>query len=189
MQLFLERGFDTVTTVEIAQASGVSPATLFNHYGTKEDLFFGQVRQLERELVGVVEACGPGESILAALRAHVLYELTAGRHETNPAAVATFHRAVASSARLQAREREIFDRREQVLARAIARAMGIEAQPLPARVAARMYVAAEQLVAAELRDQLPRLGATASLRHLDTFIDDVFAILGAGLGTLPAAVD
>jgi len=186
LTLFHERGFDDVTTVEVARAAGVAPATLFNYYDTKEDLVFGQVRQLERELVAVVEACAPQQSILAALRGHVLYELTAGRHETDPAAVAPFHRMVAASARLQAREHEMLDRRESLLADAIARRMGPAADRLQARVGARMYVAAEQLVANELRDRLTRVDPGTALREITSFIDDVFTILGAGLGELPA---
>ena len=186
MQLFYERGFDEVTTVEIANSAGVSPATLFNYYNTKEDLFFGQVRQLERELVGVVEACERHQSILAALHGHVLYELTAGRNSSDPAAVAPFHRVVAASARLQAREHEMLDRREHLLAEAITRTMAARTDSLQARVAARMYVAATQLVAVELRDQLLRTDPETALRNIESFIDEVFAILGAGLGELPA---
>jgi AcrR family transcriptional regulator len=36
--MFLDRGFDTVTVVEIAQACEVSPTTVFNHFPTKEQL-------------------------------------------------------------------------------------------------------------------------------------------------------
>ena len=38
VEMFLERGFDTVTVVEIARACGVSPTTVFNHFPTKESL-------------------------------------------------------------------------------------------------------------------------------------------------------
>src|ERR1700709_2364244 len=108
MRFVLEGGFDEVTTTEVAEASGVSPATLFNYFDTKEDLFFGQVRELERRLVDIVESCRPGESILRALQANVLWELTAGRSQTEPSAVAPFHEQVAMSTRLQAREHEIY---------------------------------------------------------------------------------
>src|SRR6266851_5511014 len=36
--MFLERGFDAVTVVEIAQACDVSPTTVYNHFPTKEQL-------------------------------------------------------------------------------------------------------------------------------------------------------
>ncbi|HEV7203301.1 MAG TPA: helix-turn-helix domain-containing protein [Jatrophihabitans sp.] len=187
MGLFLERGFDAVTTVEIAEAAEVSAATLFNYYATKEDLFFGQVEELEHALVEVVRACPPNESILRALQKHVLFELTAGRDRTDPASVAPFHRQVMLSPRLQAREHEIYDRRELVLADAITQAQHLEPGTLRPRVAARLYVAAEKLIADELRRQLTEVDTATALRDARRFIDDVFAILISGLGHLPAA--
>lgn len=187
MELFLERGFDAVTTTEVAEAAGVSPATVFNYFATKEDLFFGQIRQLEKRLVDVVDACSPGESILRALQSNVLWELTAGRVETEPAAIAPFHQQVGMSARLQAREHEMYDQRKRALGEALLARLGGE--PVRARVAAHLYVAAEQLIATELRDQLTRVTPAEALRGITTFVDQVFDILGAGLGDLPAPED
>jgi AcrR family transcriptional regulator len=185
MVLFLERGFDQVTTTEVAAAAQVSPATVFNYYPTKEDLFFGQVEELERALVGLVESTPPGRSLLAELRRHVVDELTAGRATSKPADVAPFHLQVAHSVRLQAREAEIYARREIVLAQALTRALGGEKDPLPARIAAGLYIAAERLIAAELRDQLTRTTPKKALRQLEGFMDVVFAALADGLGDLP----
>src|SRR3712207_3957341 len=39
-QLFAERGFDPVTTADVARASDVAVQTVFNHFATKEELFF-----------------------------------------------------------------------------------------------------------------------------------------------------
>jgi AcrR family transcriptional regulator len=182
MQLFLRDGFDMVTTTEVAVTAGVSPATLFNYFATKEDLFFGQVTELEGRLIAVVRGCAPGESILAALQANVLHELTAGRHRTNPAAVASFHHEVARSQQLQAREHEIYDRRETVLAVALIDALDGHADPLPARTAAALYVAAEKLIATELRRLLERTSPAAALRRIRPFVDGVFGVLATGLG-------
>ena len=185
MGLFLERGYDAVTTSEVAKAADVSPATLFNYFATKEDLFFGQVAELEQALVEVVRTCPVGESLLTALQGHVVYELTAGRAHTDPAAVAPFHHQVAHSHHLQAREAEIYRRRELVLADALVDALDCRADPVPARVAAGLYVAAERIIAAELRDRLTRMSARRALRELEPFIDAVFAQLRSGVGTLP----
>src|SRR5947209_13903850 len=38
--LFAERGFDDVTIADIARACDVAVQTVFNHFPTKEDLFF-----------------------------------------------------------------------------------------------------------------------------------------------------
>lgn len=184
MSLFLDRGFDSVTTTEIAELAGVAPATLFNYFDTKEDLFFGEVAELEERLVTLVTSCPPGESILRALQANVLWELTAGRSETNRAAIAPFHEQVALSVRLQAREYEIYERREAVLSEALATALGTD--PTHARIAAHLYVAAERLIAAELRSQLTKVQIDTALRRIRVFTNEVFGFLDAGIGSLPA---
>jgi AcrR family transcriptional regulator len=184
MSLFLDRGFDSVTTTEIAERAGVAPATLFNYFATKEDLFFGQVAELEERLVSVVTSCPPGESILRALQANVLWELTAGRSETDRTSIAPFHEQVALSARLQAREYEIYEQRERVLTQALAAALGIDATH--ARVAAHLYVAAERLIATELRSQLTQVRTDTALRRIRVFTEHVFQYLDTGIGALPA---
>lgn len=185
MKLFVERGFDHVTTTEVAIAARVSPATVFNYYPSKEDLFFGQVQELEQALVAVVDSCPSGRSLLTVLRGHVVYELTAGRAATKPADVATFHDQVARSVHLQAREAEIYLRREAVLSDALAQALGCRDDPLPARIAAALYIAAERIVAAELRELLVRTTPAKALRDIEAFIDTVFAALETGVGRLP----
>lgn len=184
MSLFKERGFDHVTTTEIAESAGVSNATLFNYFHTKEDLFFGQVEELEQMLEQLVASCQPDGSILDALRGHVVYELTAGRAYTKPEDVPPFHRLVVDSARLQTREAHIYRRREAVLARALTEVLGAQG-PVLARVAAGQYVAAEKLIADEMRSLLAGGAAPeGAVVALQPFIDEVFAILRSGLGAL-----
>lgn len=191
MDLFIAHGFDSVTTSQVADAAGVSPATLFNYFAAKEDLFFGQVRQLERELTELVDAVPAGESILTALQGHVLYELTAGRNDTNPDAVTSFHAVVAQSAGLRAREAEIYERRAFVLTRAL---IGAGQPPLTAGVAARHYIAAEQQVAAELRRRLSGSGsgsgsASEIMAELEGLVSEIFELMRSGVGDLTPAGD
>jgi AcrR family transcriptional regulator len=68
MKLFMERGFDEVTIAEVAEAADVSINTIFNHYPTKEDLFFGSDETMETELTRVAQGRRPGESVIALLR-------------------------------------------------------------------------------------------------------------------------
>jgi AcrR family transcriptional regulator len=187
MGLFLERGYDAVTTTQVAAAASVSPATLFNYFATKEDLFFGQVEELEQALVEAVRSCPVGESILHVLRGHVVYELTAGRAYTDPAAVTPFHQQVDRSHQLQAREAELYRRRELLLANVLIDVLDGRKDPVPARVAAGLYIAAERIIAAELRDRLTRSSARKALHDLEPFIDAVFAQLRHGVGDLPAS--
>lgn len=38
VRLFVERGYDSTTVAEVAEAAGVSPMTVYRHFPTKEDL-------------------------------------------------------------------------------------------------------------------------------------------------------
>ena len=65
MRLFMERGFDAVTIAEIAEAADVSVNTVFNHFPTKEDLFFGGHETMESALSKMALSRKPGETVVA----------------------------------------------------------------------------------------------------------------------------
>ena len=54
-RLFVERGYDDVTTEEIATAAGVSPRTFFRHVPTKEELLLAPVRHGDAAIVSLLE--------------------------------------------------------------------------------------------------------------------------------------
>jgi AcrR family transcriptional regulator len=66
-QLFAERGFEAVTTEDIAAAAGISISTYFRHAPTKEGLLVGPVREAIGEIVGSYDARPPDESPIEAL--------------------------------------------------------------------------------------------------------------------------
>lgn len=61
-RLFVERGYDAVTTEEIAAAAGVSPRTFFRHVPTKEELLLGPIRHGGAEVVNLLEQRPAGEA-------------------------------------------------------------------------------------------------------------------------------
>jgi AcrR family transcriptional regulator len=66
-RLFVERGYDAVTTEEIATAAGVSARTFFRHVPTKEELLLAPVRHGGAEVVALLEQRPVGESPDVAL--------------------------------------------------------------------------------------------------------------------------
>jgi AcrR family transcriptional regulator len=66
-RLFIERGYDTVTTEEIATAAGVSPRTFFRHVPTKEELLLAPVRHGGAAIVSLLEERPASESPDVAL--------------------------------------------------------------------------------------------------------------------------
>ena len=74
-ELFDEHGFDGVTIADIARRADVAVQTVFNHFASKEELFFdGRVPWVDGPAQAVRSRL-PGESALEALR-HYLVDLT-----------------------------------------------------------------------------------------------------------------
>ncbi|RPF34658.1 TetR/AcrR family transcriptional regulator [Streptomyces sp. TLI_185] len=70
--LFDEKGFDAVSVQEIADASEVSKMTVFNYFGTKEDLVFKPMEEHFCDPARAVRERGPGESAVEAVRRQFL---------------------------------------------------------------------------------------------------------------------
>ena len=185
MSLFFRHGYDAVTVADVARQAGVSVATVFNYFDTKEDLFFDEVEPLQAALADAVRRCPPGDSVLLALRRQVFYQLTAGRTDADADEVARFHAAVVESPDLQRREQHIQLERRQVLTRALAEALGADTPALTVELAAAQYLAAEAVLGAQLRARLLDGQPLGQARvQLQPLIDEVFSTLCTGLGLL-----
>jgi AcrR family transcriptional regulator len=128
-RLFAERGFDAVTVADVAAAAEVSPATVFNYFGTKEDLVYGRMEAFEAELLAAIRERPAGDSILEAFSRFVLLPrgLLAATDSESAARLATISRVIAESPALLAREREIYARYTDSLAELIAAETGTDA--------------------------------------------------------------
>ncbi|MFI1263401.1 MULTISPECIES: TetR/AcrR family transcriptional regulator [Streptomyces] len=121
LPLFLEHGFDQVTVAEVARHAGVSTNTVFNYFPTKEDLFFDRQAEVEGHLAALVRDRAPDACPVETIRDDLL---TALRHDApalglHPDAP-RFWQVIHDSAALRAREREIGERAEAILATALA---------------------------------------------------------------------
>jgi AcrR family transcriptional regulator len=72
VELFVERGFDNVSVQEIADAAEVSKMTVFNYFGSKEDLVFVPVEDHFSDAARAVRERKPGESAVDAVRRQFL---------------------------------------------------------------------------------------------------------------------
>lgn len=66
-RLFAKHGFEAVTLAQIADAADVSIKTIFNHFGSKEELYFDRAEQLRDALIETVCARPSGTTALDAL--------------------------------------------------------------------------------------------------------------------------
>jgi AcrR family transcriptional regulator len=120
-RLFAERGFEHVTVAEIAREADVAPATVFNYFPTKEDLFYSRLEAFEDELLRAIRERPAGQTVLGAFGAFLLDQrgvlaLEDGATEQ----IRTVTRVITESPALLARERQVFDQYATTLARLIA---------------------------------------------------------------------
>ncbi|MEJ8634011.1 MULTISPECIES: TetR/AcrR family transcriptional regulator [Streptomyces] len=85
VEAFAERGYHATTTRDIAGRAGMSPAALYIHYKTKEELLhrisrIGHDRALEVLSAASARGTTPGERLAAAVSSFVRWH--AGRHNT-----------------------------------------------------------------------------------------------------------
>jgi AcrR family transcriptional regulator len=75
-RLFDERGFETVTIADIARQCDVAVQTVFNHFATKEELFFDGRTPWVDTLADSVRQRDPSVAPLSALRTHLVEMVT-----------------------------------------------------------------------------------------------------------------
>ncbi len=163
LELFLERGYDSVSIRDIAEAADVSTTTLFQHFTGKEALVFDRDIDRESELVAVVRDRAEGESLLDALRRHAL-DAYAGIVEHPQAA--RFTALVDSTPALRDYSERMWTRHTASLAAAIAAAIGAPHDDLASTALARYVLDIPALIR---RRPDPRLG-----------IETIFDLLGNG---------
>jgi AcrR family transcriptional regulator len=177
-RLFAEHGFDAVTIADIARDSGVAVQTVFNHFATKEELFFdGRVDWVEwpAQAVRARTASTPPLTALREALVGITSELV-GSHTcaVRRNYVATIERAES----LRVQERELVHEAEVQLAAALLDAWSeIEddtqrpADPVTiAPLVAAMWISAGRAL---VTDQRPRLAAGADPRAVAAEVSDL----------------
>lgn len=186
IELFLARGFDAVSIVEIAAAAEVSKRTLFAYFPAKEDLVLHRIADHEQESAGVVRARPPGQDPLDAVHEHLRDGLRRRDPITglcaDPEPLALY-RMLTTTPGLALRLRHYLERGEAALAAALADTVtGLD--PLTARLAAAQLTAVtrtlaehniRQLIGGSDIDQLYPQALTAA--------DRAFALLRTGLAS------
>ena len=183
--LFLERGFDAVTVAEVARAADVAVQTVFNHFPTKEDLFFdeqGWWRGPARSIREAPAGADPVDVLEASYLAGIRQRLDVGHLATWK----QFTRTIEDSAALQARRRLNAAEMETLLTAALD-----ERRPerLRNRLIAVQFAAALKVLEEELLRLLADQASAAALEQVQVELGKavayVFVVLRTGLG-LPA---
>ena len=174
--LFAERGYQATTVADIAAGADIAPRTFFAYYRSKEDVLFGDAEQMFDELDAHLRARPPGESTFDALRRWIDEAMADEMHDD--ARERILRDIVAANESLQARERSLMGRFEDLLATAVATALGDE----PAALRPRMVAAAAVAALWCMRDGED--GGPADHDQALAQLDEALAFLRAGTAAL-----
>lgn len=176
LELFDERGYDSVTVEDIAQAAGVSRRTFFRYYDSKEAALFGPMEDrlaaFEAAVQAQLERCSPAEALTTVFLAW------AGNHAGQREQSQRERRVIDSSSRLTAYELTMDRRWEEMAARALVDPDAPRVERLRARVTAAAYVAMARTVLMEWLEEdfdlLELAHYSVDQRHAGT----LFGVLG-----------
>jgi AcrR family transcriptional regulator len=181
-RLFARRGFEAVTVAEVASAADVSEVTVFNHFPTKEDLFFAGMEFFEERLLEAVCGRATGESAFTAFRRLVVDGCESLAAPERAAAIEQAATLINASPALQVREREIVARYTLLLAAYLADQTGATSRDAEPLAVAGGLMSAHRALVASVRSLIltglrgPDLAAEARSQAVRAF-----AHLGAGL--------
>lgn len=179
LDLFTARGFEAVTTAEVARAAEVSEATLFNYFATKEDLVYERLETFWTALFEAVEQRRADQSVVDAVESFILAGRLAKRTPEENRRIVAIARMIVASPALRARERASYDHAAEHLAEIIGRNTAIGADAL---AAAHMLLGVHKALVAYSREQL-LVGADEKLltRRIAARARSGFALLRRGL--------
>ena len=171
--LFIERGFDAVTVAEVAKAADVAVQTVFNHFPTKEDLFFDETGWWTGPAEAIRRTAPEGD-VVEALKQHyrqqVHERVQAGHLQT----WAAFTRTIEESPALLARRRKNAEEMEELMVVAL-RERNEQLTELMAELIAAEYAAAQKVLEAELARSV------RAADQIEAAIDTVFDVVQHGL--------
>ena len=183
-ELFMERGFDAVTVAEVAAAADVAVQTVFNHFPTKEDLFFDETGWWAGPAEAIREAPA-GVDVIEALRQHYLGEIRERLAVGHLATWRQFSNTIEASPALQARRRRNAEEMEELLVAALQERDG-QLSGRMARLIAAHYAAAQKVLEGELARFVPADASPQQLEEanagLEQAVGEVFAVLAKGFG-------
>ena len=174
LDLFARHGFHATTIPQIAEAADVSPRTVSGYFPVKEDLAFPyaevQMAEFERRLA----ERAPGETAADALRAWIHAVVERGMEP--PRDLRRRREVIDADESLRARERHYMLRTQEVLARAFAIDLGLDAEAIEPRMAAAATITVFELLGRDVKPTDTRAALEA--------LDRALVFIGGGIGAL-----
>lgn len=122
LRLFIEQGFDRTTVDQIAAEAGLSRASLFRHFGTKEDIVLVDLEEIGRQIADALAVRPDEERPWEALRR--AFDVLTRMNEAEPDQTLSYLRMLQDTPSLRARHFEKQLRWQEMMAPEIARRLG-----------------------------------------------------------------
>ncbi|KUO15390.1 TetR family transcriptional regulator [Streptomyces dysideae] len=122
-RLFAEQGFDRTTVDQIAGEVGLSRASLFRYFGTKEDIVLGRLEESGRQIAEALAARPDDERPWEALRRAL--DVLTRMNEAAPEQTLVYLRMLQETPSLRARHHEKQLSWQELLVPEIARRLGV----------------------------------------------------------------
>ena len=178
-KVFAERGFDQVTATEVAAAAGVSRASFFRYFDSKEDAVFVVQEELGVDVAEALAERPDGEDAWTALRQAIVIGLRP--YESDPEEMLARLRLIRCTPSLRSRQLDRMDQWKKVIGASLARRLG----------AAEGEITAAALVAAGLGAfdaALTRWSESDGTLDLVALIDEAFEAVAAPFPRLGADI-
>jgi AcrR family transcriptional regulator len=166
--VFAERGFDAVTATQAAEAAGISRASFFRYFESKEDAVFVAQEELGAKIAAALRERPAGEDAWSALRAS--FAVVTSIYEDSPSRGLARLRLIRSTPKLRAHQLERLDQWKVQIGAALAERLGLEEAD----------VRVEALVAAALG----ALNAASSRWAAADGADDLVGMLDTAFGAI-----
>ncbi len=169
LDLFTERGFENVTSDEVADVAGISRRTFFRYFATKADAVWGDFTDHVARLDGLLAATDPAQPVLASVWA--AYVEVNDYPEAELPLLRERMQLILTEPALLAHSQLRFAEVDRVVARHVATRTGSSPDDLvPRLVAATTRAAATTAFEAWLADERSSLAG-----HLHTAFDEMAA--------------
>lgn len=166
--VFAERGFDQVTATEAAEAAGISRASFFRYFESKEDAVFVAQEEMGLDIASQLRERPAGEDAWTALRRSL--DALIGVYRESPSHALARLRLIRATPKLRAHQLERLDQWKVLIGAALAERLGLERADL--RVEALVAAALGALNAAS-----SRWAAGNGAEDLIELIDEAFAAI------------
>jgi len=193
-RLFAERGFEAVTIADVAAEADVAVQTVFNHFTTKEDLFFNGRAPWVTGPAEAVRDRAPSVAPLSALRSYLIDLVEARIGSLGERERRCYVDTIEASDALRAKERELVAECERRVCAALLEAWRCDGPQLmddpetTARLVAALWMTTARVLIIDHRPQVTAGADPASTADgLRCLGERIFRQLEVSLGLLDTA--